>query len=647
MFNRKIIAAVVFSLFAVWLAILAPTVSIAWMLSILLLTVYLFTFEVVEVDEAAITVMVLLGLSSLPWVYQAIGLEGGLVDNKYLFDGFSSNAVMSIIAVMIIGAGLDKTGLMSKVATFILKIGGTSETRIIPIVSSTVGIISSFMQNVGAAALFIPVVSRISSRSGVAMSRLLMPMGFTAILGGTITMVGSSSLILLNELISAANKGLPAEQQMETWGLFSVTPIGLALVATGIVYFVLAGKWVLPNQPIEKSESVSVVDHFRQTYQIDYDLFEVGVPEDSSLVGMAVDDIETASKVRIVAMQTVDGKTLVGHDSVDRGTTIESKMVIGILTSRNNLEAFVKGFHLELSNKIEIFSSLLSTQECGTAEIVIPVNSILINKSARDVWMRKTYGLAMVALHRGGKTMQEGEGIRDILLQSGDTLVVHTRWEDLDRLQGNADFIVLTSEYPRQEKSRPEKVKWASIFFAIALSLILFTNIALSIALMTGALGMILSGVIKIEEAYRAVSWKTVFLLASLIPLGMAVSETGMASWIAQETVKIVGDMAPWVILSAVVVLATFFTLIMSNVGATILLVPIAINIAIQVGEDPAVYALAVAIATSNSFLIPTHQVNALIMAPGGYKVADFIKAGGIMTLLFIIVMMLMMSVVF
>ena len=189
-------------------------------------------FEVVEVDVAAITIMVLLGLSAL--LAPIMGLEQGLVDTTHLFDGFSSNAVMSIIAVMIIGAGLDKTGLMSKVASFILKVGGKTEGRIIPIISGTVGIISSFMQNVGAAALFLPVVSRISARSGLPMSRLLMPMGFTAILGGTVTMVGSSPLILLNDLILTSNKALPAEQQMETWGLFSVTPIGLALVVAGV-----------------------------------------------------------------------------------------------------------------------------------------------------------------------------------------------------------------------------------------------------------------------------------------------------------------------------------------------------------------------------------------------------------------------------
>ena len=263
------IAAGVFLLVAIWMAAVVPTIEIAWVSAILLLTIYLFAFEVVGVDVAAASVMVLLGLTSL--LYPVMGLEQGLIDNMHLFDGFSSNAVISIIAVMIIGAGLDKTGIMSKVAAFILQVGGTTEGRIIPIISATVGIISSFMQNVGAAALFLPVVSRISARSGLPMSRLLMPMGFCAILGGTVTMVGSSPLILLNDLILTSNKALPPEQQMETWGLFSVTPIGLVLVATGIIYFVLAGRFVLPATKSESStRGTDPMKYFHDVYGVDY-----------------------------------------------------------------------------------------------------------------------------------------------------------------------------------------------------------------------------------------------------------------------------------------------------------------------------------------------------------------------------------------
>lgn len=643
---KQIIAGALFTAVALYLATVVPSIEIAWVSAILMLTIYLFAFEVVGVDVAAATVMVLLGLTSL--LAPLMGLEQGLVDNTHLFDGFSSNAVISIIAVMIIGAGLDKTGIMSKVAAFILKVGGTTEGRIIPIISATVGFISSFMQNVGAAALFLPVVSRISARSGLPMSRLLMPMGFTAILGGTMTMVGSSPLILLNDLILTSNQALAPEQQMETWGLFSVTPVGVALVVTGIIYFVVAGRFVLPATKSESSTSSSdPMNYFHDVYGVDYALHEVVVTDGSDLIGKQFDDIETAYRVRIIATKLPGEANRVGPGALARDVSIGAGMVMGVVADPHDLAHFVEKYGLKLRDVMRTFVDDLSHSKAGIAEVVIPPGSALIGKSARDVWMRKTYGLAMIGLHRAGETLREGDDIRNLPFQPGDTLVVHIAWDALARLEKDRNFVVVTTEYPRQEEMRPHKIIPALFFFSIALYMVLFTDIRLSVALLTGAMGMILSGVMKIEEAYEAVSWKTVFLLASLIPLGLAVETTGTAKWIADQVLAVVGDMPIWVIQASIAVLATFFTLVMSNVGATVLLVPLAVNIAIGAGANPAVFALTVAIATSNSFLIPTHQVNALIMGPAGYRVPDFLKAGSIMTVLFLVVMMVMMSLVF
>jgi len=181
-------------------------------------------------------------------------------------------------------------------------------------------------------------------------------------------------------------------------------------------------------------------------------------------------------------------------------------------------------------------------------------------------------------------------------------------------------------------------LNWALGFFAIALILILFTDMRLSLCLLVGAVGMILSKVLTVDEAYSAVSWQTVFLLASLIPLGQAVQETGTAAWIAQQILVLLDGWPLWALQAGLAVLATAFTLVMSNVGATVLLVPLAVSIAVAAGGNPGIFALTVAIATSNSFLIPTHQVNALIMGPAGYRVADFVRAGSLMTVLFLIV---------
>jgi di/tricarboxylate transporter len=642
----RVVAGGVFLVAALLLSSVVPSIQIAWVTAILLLTIYLFAFEIVEVDVAAITIMVLLGLTHL--LAPVMGLDEGLVDAQHLFHGFSSNAVISIMAVMVIGAGLDKTGLMTRVATFILRVGGHTEKRVIPIVSSTVGVISSFMQNVGAAALFLPVVSRISARSGLPMSRLLMPMGFCAILGGTVTMVGSSPLILLNDLILTTNEGLAPQQQMATWSLFSVTPVGLALVATGILYFVLAGRFILPvTSGMETGTAAThAMSYFQSIYGLDYDLFEVLVPDDSPLVGKLLDDVEHADRIRVIAALCGTDDLRIGPGNLDRDVGIEAGTVLGILASPANLQAFVARYGLQLRKKLQTFTEALSAANAGIGELVIPPGSQLIGKSARDVWMRKTYGMAMMALHRGGKTLREGEGIRDLPLQAGDTLVVHATWEALARLEKDRNFVVITTEFPHEEL-RPHKVTPALLFFALALGLVLFTEVRLSVALLTGALGMVLSGVLKIEEAYQAISWKTVFLLASLIPLGLAVETSGTAKWIAEQTLATVGHLPVWVIQAAVALLATAFTLVMSNVGATVLLVPLAVNIAIGVDANPAVFALTVALATSNSFLIPTHQVNALIMGPAGYRVADFMRAGGVMTVLFLVVMMVMMGIVF
>ncbi len=614
-------------------------------LAVLAITVGLFVTEVFRIDFTAILVMIALGLLS-----QMPGLEN-LADPNRLFDGFASNAVISIIAVMIIGAGLDKTGLMSKVASTILKYGGKTEVRIIPIISGTVGLISSFMQNVGAAALFLPVVSRISVRTELPLSRLLMPMGFCAILGGTVTLVGSSPLILLNDLIVSSNDTLPEAQKMETFSLFSVTPVGLCLLLTGILYFMLLGRWVLPDRGSRDagSSGQSVRDYLKKLYGLKSDLVEVVVPEGSILRGQTFADIMLAHNLYIIG-------------SYHRGqrwftpvltTKIEDPCRLAILGRRKVIQSIADDYGLQVLPQLDIFAEAYAPTVSGVAEVVIPPNSDLIGKTARDVVMRKTYGLGLLAIHRGGETLSlveteehEATNISQEPFRAGDTLVAYTAWDSLARLTKDRDFVVVTSDFPMEEM-RPNKVVWALLFFALSVGLILFTDFRLSLALLAGAGGMIATNVLRIDEAYEAVSWPTVFLLASLIPLGQAVQNTGTAAWIAQQILALLDGWPIWGLQAGVALLATVFTLVMSNVGATVLLVPLAVSIAVAAGGDPAIFALTVAISTSNSFLIPTHQVNALIMGPAGYKVTDFMKSGGIMTVLFLVVSLVMMNVVF
>ncbi|MEM7270636.1 MAG: SLC13 family permease [Pseudomonadota bacterium] len=622
------------------------TYEMGVVLAVLGFTVFLFVSELVRIDLAAIMVLVLIGiLSYMP------GL-GGLADVNQLFSGFASNAVISIIAVMIVGAGLDKTGLMNTVAAIILKKGGTTETRIIPIVSGTVGFISSFLQNVGAAALFLPVVSRISARSNIPMSRLLMPMGFCAILGGTMTMVGSSPLILLNDLIESANASLPADQKIPPFGLFSVTPIGAALIVTGILYFVLVGRWVLPgkrSQDEATGEGEGTSAYLSRIYGLTTDVFEVEVPEGCGLEGEALFDINNEHHLNIISTFYRGKASMMQVLTAEIATPCR----LAIIADRATVVAFASKYGLRIRPRLDVFADEFAPTNAGVAELVIPPDSDLVGKTAREVQMRKAHGLSILAIRRGEETLSLVESedhvptaIGTVPYQSGDMLVAHTRWDNLTRLKDDRNFIVVTSDFP-QEVLRPKKVLPAVIFFLIALSMILFTDVRLSLCLLTGAVGMMLTQVLTIDEAYQAVGWNTVFLLASLIPLGQAVQQTGTAEWIAQQIILALEGWPIWSLQAGVAILATAFSLMMSNVGATVLLVPLAVSIAVAAGGDPGVFALTVAISTSNSFIIPTHQVNALIMGPAGYRVMDFVRAGGLMTILFLIVSLTMINLVF
>ncbi len=598
-------------------------------LAVLAVTVVFFVFEVVRVDVVAICVMVVLGLM-------------GLVPASELFNGFASNAVISIIAVMILGAGLDRTGVMTIVAKFILRVGGKTVRKIIPMISGIVGGISGLMQNVGATALFLPVVSRISVRTDIPLNRLLMPMGFCAIMGGTLTMVGSSPLILLNDLIEASNSSLPpGAETLQTFGLFDVTLIGLALLASGVLYFLFFGQWLLPSRK-EKQHGgpAKTKTYFAETYGIEGDVFELLVTVDSPMVGMRVGVAEQLDGApRLLGIRNTEEPRMAppSDEMIWVGT------ILGVMGTRELVGRFALDNKCRVQPHLRTFGGLFNPSRAGISEVVIPPGSRLVGHSVGAAQLRKRYGISVLAINRRGEIFTED--LREMVMVIGDCLVSHSTWRDLSAVQREKDFIVVT-DIPKEEQ-RPHKVKPALFFFAVSISMIIFTDFRLSIALLVGAIGMVLSGVLSMDEAYDSVSWKTVFLLASLIPLGQAMERTGTAAWIAQEALSLLGNMPDLAIQVMLALLATVFTLVMSNVGATTILVPIAISIALATGANPVMYALIIALSTSNAFILPTHQVNALIMGPGGYSVADFVRAGTGMSVVFLVVMLTMVNLVF
>jgi di/tricarboxylate transporter len=466
-------------------------------------------------------------------------------------------------------------------------------------------------------------------------------MGFCAILGGTVTLVGSSPLILLNDLVRSANDYLPAGvPKMEEFGLFDVTPIGLVMIAVGILYFVYLGKLVLPVRSAAPPKSQSTMAYLMQTYHVAGELFEIAVGPGSPLEGRTMQYIREKSgfRVNVVGLRR-DGKLRLAPPS---DTEYRPGDVLALMAGSEDMAEFAESCNLTVRPDLLDCAEALSPTISGVAEVVIAPRSSLIGKTTSEVRFRQKYNAAVLAVYRGDQVITDH--ISNSPLQAGDALLIHCRWENLALLDKDSDFIVIT-DYPQQDlEMRTDKVKYALLFFAVSIGLVLFTDLRLSVAFMTGAIGMILTGVLRVDEAYQSIDWRTVFLLAGLIPLGIAVDQSGTAAWIAHHVVNWVGGAPSWVILLAVAILATLFSLVMSNVGATVLLVPLAVNIAIGSGGDPRIFALVVGVATSNSFILPTHQVNALIMGAAGYRNKDFLRAGGIMSVVFLVVLMVMLT---
>ncbi|MFC1520942.1 SLC13 family permease [Elusimicrobiota bacterium] len=584
-------------------------------MAVLGFAICMFVFEWVRVDVVGIIMMVMLPLL-------------GLISAQQAFVGLSSNAVCSIIAVIIIGAGLDKTGVMNQVARPIIKLAGSSEKRIMVLISGTVGVISSMMQNIGAAALFMPAALRISKRVNIPVSRILMPMGFCAIIGGTLTLVGASPTILLNDLLVLEGK------QLEPFGLFTQTPIGICLLVTALVYFSFFGRFVLPaaGGDADKGVTASLIEEYEALDTPS----EIHVPATfkapKTLGELA---IQTHFLVTVVAIHHAAQKK---HNLTPRSTdVISAGDTIAVVGRKKNIATLAKEYEWKLKQGLEVFVEELSRTSAGMAETIVSPRSEVIGKTISESNLKGRYSLNPIAVVRGRKAYYSG--YTHIPLQVGDTVLMQGPWDRFHILKNLPQPRILTFATPLEgEILRKHKAKLAVFWLAVALTQIIFFEVKLSVALMSGALGMIVTGVLSIDEAYRAVDWMTVFLLAGLIPLGIAFENTGTAAFIANGILSLIGDPTPIMLLAVVGIMTSFFTLVISNVGATVLLVPLCMNMAVMAGADPRMAALVVGLSASNTFILPTHQVNALIMRPGGYRTMDYTKAGAVMTVLFLAV---------
>jgi di/tricarboxylate transporter len=601
------------------------------MLLVVAAAVFLFIMEWVRVDVVAIAMMVLLP-------------ELGLLNSADTFKGISSNAVMAIIGVMIISYGLNRAGLVNRIIQPLLKHVGKSSQRLTVLFSGLIALISSVMQNTGAAVLFLPAIRLVTSyRLKIPIGRVLMPIGMAAILGGTMTMIGTSPLILLNDILPP---GMPK------FGFLELTPIGLGLVIGGIAYLSTLGMRILAKIPQSESsgQTNGTSDGMLDAYPLIQGPFEISVPEgfDPGHLPQEVVEIRRRFLVNIVAASRTPGTCEIAPLPESK---IHSGFILCAYGSKEAILKFVQDYGLTLHEEPECFKgSMFNPSLAGIVEGVVSPRSSLIGQTIKEIRFRETFGLNPLAIHQSGKTYYQQ--LADRPLQAGDAILVHGTWEQFHTLEDLHQNLIMITPF-EEEFHKPEKSGWALTCFLISLGLMILSSfyfqnrpynpIPLSVCLMIGAVGMVLSKVVTINEAYRAVDWRTVFLLGGLIPLGMAVDQTGTAQWIAKGVVAGLGPlMSPLLLLIVLAVLSCLFTMVISNVGACTLLIPLGISLAHQIGVNPRVAAIVVGLGVSNSFILPTHQVNALYMGPGEYQTKNYIKIGGILAIIYITILVSM-----
>ncbi|NLE08185.1 MAG: SLC13 family permease [Dehalococcoidales bacterium] len=573
------------------------------------LIILVVTAVLLIIDKLRIDVVGLLCLLALAWT--------GVLEPLEALSGFSSNAVITMIAVMILGKGISHTGVMSVLAREVVKHTGSRHSRIVAVFSSVIGLLSGFVQNIGAAVLFLPAILNISRRQKIPASSLIMPIGFAIIVGGPLTMIGSGPMILANDFLGKSSLGL--------YGFFAVTPIGLSLLAVVIVYFLVLGNRVLPKYELKNDDSL-IQTKLAEEWHLSSNIRHYRIESGSPIIGMTLEEtgIWDDFNLNILAISR--------EHSFDyapwRETKFEVNQVIALLGNENDMAGFAGRFRLVPVAKPAKLAVLDDSANAGFAEVLVPPRSSLIGQTIRKFGLRRHYGVEPLLLyHKGGNVRGD---ISDIEIDQGDIFIVHGLWSKIADMKKGYDFLVVTNVEPEEKDS--SKAWIALVIFLLSVGLAI-AGFSVPVVFMSGAVLMVLTRVIRIDDAYRAVDWKVVFFIAGLIPLGVAMQKTGTAAYLADNLMSLVQGSHTFVILLAISLITILFSVFMSNVAAAVILFPMVTGIAAVSGLDPRPLTLLVAVSTAVSFILPTHQVNALYKTPGGYSNRDYIRAGSGLTI--------------
>jgi di/tricarboxylate transporter len=587
------------------------TPQIALTLAIIGVAVFLFATEKLRVDVIALLVLLTLALTRL-------------VTADEVFAGFASPAVVTVWAVYIVSGGLFRTGVADFMGQQITRLAGNSEARLVLVIMLTCGTMSAFMNNIGAVAMLLPAVAGISRQAKIPLSRLLIPLSFSSLMGGNMTLIGTPPNVLAASIL--------ADRGLTTFGFFDFTPMGVIVFATGVLFMVTIGRHLLPVR-----ESV---DDWSATYRLREYVSEVRVLPESPLAGKTLLESRLGAEYDLSVLAIIREGQM--RKALHRGTLIEDDDLLIVESALENLMRVKEklGLVIEAEHKHELAQA---GDNVRIFEAVLAPRSPIVGRSLRGIQFRERYGFTALAIWRQGEVITQR--LRDVRLRFGDTLLLQGPGHRVTALQEGDEFLVLE---PVKIETRRQDRAWISVgIMGLVLLLATVGGLSIALAMVIGAVLMVLSGSLTMDEAYQSIEWRSIFLIAGMLPLGTAMETTGTAQYLAGLMVDNVGVLGPLAVLAGIYILASLITEPMSNAAATVLIVPISIDIALSLGADPRAFVLATVIGASTSFLTPVgHQANVLVLGPAGYRFFDYTRVGFPLNVVIFIVTMLALPIV-
>lgn len=587
----------------------------ALVLGLIVVALVLFALEVTRPDIIALGVTLTLLLT-------------GTVTISEGFSGFSNPAVITVIAMFILSAGLVRAGVADAIARVVARVGGTSPTVLTLVVMVTVGVMSAFMNNIGAVAVLMPSMFLLARRTGYPTTKLLIPLSFGSLLGGLTTLIGTPP----NLLVSIALE----DHGWEGFGMFDFAPTGLVIMVIGALYMALIGRRLIPER--------TATSDLTEQYELQDYLTELIVPAGSEFAGrtLAESDINARLGLTVLRVQREsDQGRLILTPSPGMVLEVGDRLVVeGSIT-----DLVGEGSPLRIYATTKLTAADLTDEHVGLAEAAIAPGSRLVGTTIARGWVRRRYGVLVLALRRRGETLRDR--FISVPLEVGDVLLVQGPESALVDMASSRDFLVVN----RIETKRrfPAKAPWALGSMVVAIGAAASGLLHISVAGMLGVLLMVVTGCIRPEEMYRDVEWRVIFLIAFMMPLGIAMdgAHSDTARWLADGLVAVVGDLGPYVVLAALLLFTTLITEVMSNAAAAVLLAPIGIAIAVGSGFEPYPFLMGIAIGASTTFLTPIgHQANVLVYGVGDYRFRDFPRVGALLNVIIFMVTMLVVPLV-